>query len=195
MDNIKTEKPNSRTCALGIELGSTRVKAVLTDGKGRVVAKGSHTWGNRLEGGYWTYGLDEVETALQNAYAALAASYRETYGETLTEIGAVGISAMMHGYLAFDKDGNLLVPFRTWRNTTCGQASRELTEALGYPMPQRWSGTHYYQAVENAVTLESVAKMAFGTLLLSPNGEGVPSYLLDKHYLRKHGKNAYYGQK
>ncbi len=149
MNHNAKDTPDTQACALGIELGSTRVKAVLTDGKGRVVAKGSHTWENRFEGGYWTYGMEEVVSALQNAYAALADSYRETCGEPLTEVGAIGISAMMHGYLAFDKDGNLLVPFRTWRNTTCGQASEALTEALGYPMPRRWSGTHYYQAVLN----------------------------------------------
>ena len=138
-----------KTCALGIELGSTRVKAVLTDADGVVLVKGSYTWENRLEGGYWTYSMADVETALQTAYGELAAAFAETYGQSLTEVGAIGISAMMHGYLAFDRDGKLLVPFRTWRNTTCGQAAEELTDALGFRMPQRWSASHYYQAVLN----------------------------------------------
>jgi len=149
-ETLMNEKQISpKTCALGIELGSTRVKAVLTGADGGVVAKGSYTWENRFEGGYWTYSMADVETALRAAYGALAASYAETYGQPLTEVGAIGISAMMHGYLAFDCDGKLLVPFRTWRNTTCGQAAEELTEALGFRMPQRWSASHYYQAVLN----------------------------------------------
>jgi len=129
-------------CALGIELGSTRVKAVLTTPDGTVVAKGSYTWENRFENGYWTYHMDEVTTALAASYAALAASFAEAYRRPLTEVGAVGISAMMHGYLAFDQNGHLLVPFRTWRNVTCEEASRRLTEALGARIPQRWSAAH-----------------------------------------------------
>ena len=130
---------------LGIELGSTRIKSVLINENGTVIAQGSHEWENKLENGFWTYSLDDVWTGLQSSYASLV----ESYGEKITSLDGIGISAMMHGYLAFDKNDNLLVPFRTWRNTTTAQAAEELTSALNFNMPQRWSGSHFYQAVLN----------------------------------------------
>ena len=130
---------------LGIELGSTRIKSVLVNEKGEVVAQGAHDWENQLENGYWTYSLDMVWAGLQESYADLV----KNYGEKIENLDSIGISAMMHGYLAFDKNDNLLVPFRTWRNTTTAEAQEELTRELNFNMPQRWSGTHFYQAVLN----------------------------------------------
>ena len=109
-----------RNCTLGIEFGSTRIKAVLVDDACKPVAQGDFTWENRLENGVWTYPLDEVWRGVQAAYAALAADVQARYGQPLTTVGCIGISAMMHGYLPFDAAGNLLVPFRTWRNTMTG---------------------------------------------------------------------------
>ncbi|WP_322411288.1 xylulokinase [Microbacterium invictum] len=135
--------------ALGIELGSTRIKACLIDADdpGRVLATGSHAWENRFEDRIWTYALDDVWTGLRAAYADLVADAERRYGVAPETYGALGISAMMHGYLAFDADGELLVPFRTWRNTTTGQAAEALTEAFGVNIPLRWSVAHLYQAV------------------------------------------------
>jgi len=144
---------------LGIELGSTRIKAVLIDENAAVIASGSHEWENRLENGYWTYSLDDVWAGLQDAYANLC----KDLGAPIESLDSIGISAMMHGYLAFDKNDNLLVPFRTWRNTTTAQAASELTEALGFNMPQRWSGSHFYQAVLNGE--EHVKDVTFLTTL------------------------------
>ncbi|MGN0552570.1 MAG: xylulokinase [Oscillospiraceae bacterium] len=134
---------------LGIELGSTRIKAVLIDENYSPVASGSHEWENRLENGCWTYSLDDIHSGIRSCFASLAADVKEKHGTALTTVGAMGISAMMHGYMAFDKDDNLLVPFRTWRNTTTKQAADELTELLGFNIPQRWSISHLYQAVLN----------------------------------------------
>lgn len=132
---------------LGIELGSTRIKAVLVDPDGRPLASGSHDWENQLDAGVWTYSLDAVWAGLQDAYAKLVADAEATHGVRPTTFAAAGISAMMHGYLAFDAADELLVPFRTWRNTTTERASVELTELFGYPIPQRWSIAHLRQAV------------------------------------------------
>ena len=134
---------------LGIEFGSTRIKAVLIDAAGAVLASGSHTWENQLEGGYWTYALDDVWAGVRAAYADLAADFEAASGEPLTQVDGVGISGMMHGYLPFDADGAQLAPFRTWRNTTTGAASAELSAALDFAVPQRWSIAHLYQAVLN----------------------------------------------
>ena len=134
---------------LGIELGSTRIKAVLIDENAAVLAQGSYEWENVLTDGFWSYPLESVKEGIQSAYAALAAAYRKQYGEALTELSAIGISAMMHGYLAFDKDDRLLVPFRTWRNTNAAAAAAELSEALSFHIPTRWSISHLYQAVLN----------------------------------------------
>ena len=148
---------------LGIELGSTRIKAVLVAEDGTPLASGDHGWENRLENGIWTYTLEDVWTGLQDAYAKMAADVKEKYDLTLTTIGAMGFSAMMHGYMAFDKDGKLLVPFRTWRNTMTQQASEELTELLQFNIPQRWSIAHLYQAILNGE--EHVKDIAFLTTL------------------------------
>lgn len=137
------------TALLGIELGSTRIKSVLTAPDGTPLAFGSYTWENRLEHGIWTYALDEVWVGLQSCYTALAEDAVQKYGVTLRRVAAIGISAMMHGYLAFDAQGRLLVPFRTWRNTITLPASEELTRALNFHIPQRWSAAHFYQAILN----------------------------------------------
>jgi sugar (pentulose or hexulose) kinase len=133
---------------LGIELGSTRIKACLVeaDDPTAVLATGSHEWENQLVDGVWTYGLDDVWSGLQAAYADLA----RQLGEVPTELAAIGVSAMMHGYLAFDGAGELLVPFRSWRNTSTGEAAAELTGAFGVNIPLRWSIAHLHQAVRNA---------------------------------------------
>lgn len=133
--------------ALGIEFGSTRVKAVLIDENCKPVASGAHDWENKLENGYWTYSLEDVKLAIHSCFKALKNDVREKYGCEFKTTGAIGISAMMHGYLAFDKNGKLLTPFRTWRNTTTAVAAEELTEKLGFNIPQRWTCSHIYQAV------------------------------------------------
>ena len=135
--------------ALGIEFGSTRIKAVLVDGERTPVASGAYEWENRYENGYWTYSEEEITKGLQACYAALAADVLERYGIELTTIGAIGVSAMMHGYLAFGREGNLLVPFRTWRNNTAAPAAGRLSKAFRFHVPARWSVAHFYQAVLN----------------------------------------------
>ena len=132
---------------LGIELGSTRIKAVLCDENGKVVASGIYEWENILVDGLWSYPLDQALEGLAESYAALAADYKSKFGEDLTELDALGISAMMHGYLAFDKDENLLAPFRTWRNTNTADASATLSEMLNFHIPMRWSVSQYYKSV------------------------------------------------
>ena len=144
---------------LGIELGSTRIKSVLIDENATVLAQGSHEWENKLENGFWTYSLDDVWAGLQDSYDALC----QNLGERPTALDGIGISAMMHGYLAFDENDELLVPFRTWRNTTTAEAADILTRELGFNMPQRWSASHFYQAVLNKE--EHVSKVAFLTTL------------------------------
>lgn len=134
---------------LGIEFGSTRIKAVLIDENHHSIASGDHEWENRLENGIWTYSLDDIWQGLRDSYQKLAFNVEESYGVTLKKIGAIGFSAMMHGYMAFDKNGELLVPFRTWRNGITGEASEALTEAFQYNIPQRWSIAHLYQAILN----------------------------------------------
>ena len=138
-----------KNTALGIEFGSTRIKAVLVDEENKVLAQGDHEWENHLDNGIWTYPLDEVWAGLQDCYAKLKADVKEKYGVTLTRVGAIGFSAMMHGYLAFNDKDELLVPFRTWRNTITGDAAKELSEALSFNIPQRWSIAHYYQCILN----------------------------------------------
>ncbi len=149
--------------ALGIEFGSTRIKAVLVDGTCSPIASGSHEWENRLEGGIWTYSMDDVWRGLSDCYADLKRDVQAKYGAALTRIGAIGVSAMMHGYLAFDAADKLLVPFRTWRNTITGQAAEALTALLGFNIPQRWSAAHLYQAILNGEP--HVKDIAFVTTL------------------------------
>lgn len=133
--------------SLGIEFGSTRIKGVLIDGQGTPVATGAWEWENRLEDGYWTYALKEIWEGLQGCFRNLAEDYHRVTGQTLTRVGALGVSGMMHGYLAFNDEGRLLVPFRTWRNTTTGEAAARLTRLFGFNIPQRWSIAHLYQAI------------------------------------------------
>jgi sugar (pentulose or hexulose) kinase len=135
--------------ALGIEFGSTRIKAVLIGEDHAPIASGSHEWENRYEHGVWTYSLENVWAGLQDAYRKLSQEVTEKYQTPLKTIGAIGFSAMMHGYLVFDQDGKLLVPFRTWRNTITGQAAEKLTGLFQFNIPQRWSIAHLYQAILN----------------------------------------------
>ncbi len=134
---------------LGIELGSTRIKGVLLDENNKPIASGSFDWENRLVNGVWTYSLDEVTTGIRQCYAGIKRDVREKFGETLKTVGAIGISGMMHGYLVFDKELNLLTDFRTWRNTITGEAAEKLSSLLDFNMPQRWSISHLYQAILN----------------------------------------------
>jgi sugar (pentulose or hexulose) kinase len=153
----------SGDAVLGIELGSTRIKAVLIGPNHEPVASGSHDWENRWENNMWTYRLEDVWTGLQSAYAKLAADVMEKYETPLTRVKAMGFSGMMHGYLPFDKDGNQLVEFRTYRNTITEQAAAQLTERFGFNIPQRWSIAHIYQAILNGE--EHVNDIAFLTTL------------------------------
>ncbi|OXT17816.1 ATPase [Bacillus sp. OG2] len=137
------------TTSLGIELGSTRIKAVLIDGSFETIASGSYEWENCLEDGYWTYNLVDIITGLQAAYSEMKLDVERNYGLTIRKIGSIGFSAMMHGYMAFDKTGELLVPFRTWRNSTTGAAAKELTDIFQFNIPERWSIAHLYQAILN----------------------------------------------
>jgi sugar (pentulose or hexulose) kinase len=135
--------------ALGIEFGSTRIKAVLIDDDHTPIASGSYEWENRYQNGIWTYSLEDMWTGLQESYRKLSNEVFENYNTPLKTIGAIGFSGMMHGYMAFDKYGNQLVPFRTWRNTITGQAAKELTALFQFNIPQRWSIAHLYQAILN----------------------------------------------
>jgi sugar (pentulose or hexulose) kinase len=135
--------------ALGIEFGSTRIKAVLIGADHRPIASGSHAWENRYENGIWTYSLDDIWAGLQDSYRKLCDEVVVKYNTQLNSVGAIGFSAMMHGYMPFDQAGNLLVPFRTWRNTITGEAAEQLTELFQYNIPQRWSIAHLYQAILN----------------------------------------------
>ena len=134
---------------LGVEFGSTRIKAVLIGENHMPIASGSHEWENRYENGVWTYSLEDIWTGLQESYRKLSDEVSEKYNIPLRTIGAIGFSAMMHGYMAFDKEGNQLVPFRTWRNTMTGQAQNELIDLFQFNIPQRWSIAHLYQAILN----------------------------------------------
>ena len=150
-------------CTLGMEFGSTRIKAVLVGPDHAPLAQGDFTWENKLENGLWTYDDPAIWAGMQAAYAALAADVRARYGRALTTVGCIGVSAMMHGYLAFDEAGKLLVPFRTWRNTNTGRAADALTAAFGFNIPQRWSVAHLYQAMLNGE--EHLPNLRFFTTL------------------------------
>lgn len=145
-EQILQDIEGART-TLGIEYGSTRIKAVLDDSDDNPIAIGTFDWENTFDGTYWTYAQGELTSGIQAAYASLKADVERRYGVTLRSLGAMGVSAMMHGYLPFDKDGRLLVPFRTWRNTTTTVAARELSELFAFHIPERWSVSHIYQAV------------------------------------------------
>ncbi len=148
---------------LGIELGSTRIKAVLIDEKHLPVASGDFEWENQLVNGIWTYSMDAVRTGIQTCFAALKDDVKAKFGTDLTTVGAIGVSAMMHGYLPFDGDGKQLAEFRTWRNTITGEAAEKLTALFGFNIPQRWSIAHLYQAILNGE--EHVKDIAFLTTL------------------------------
>ncbi len=149
MQAIKKAIQENRT-ALGIEFGSTRIKGVLVENETYTpIASGAHDWENRLENGVWTYSLEDIWTGIQDCYQDLVKDVKEKYDIELDSFGALGISGMMHGYIALDKDENLLVPFRTWRNNITGKASDELTKLFQYNIPQRWSIAHLYQAILN----------------------------------------------
>ncbi len=160
--DAKSAIESGRT-ALGIEFGSTRIKAVLIDENHEVLAIGNYDWENQLVNNIWTYSLDAIWKGLQDCYQDLAKSVQEQYGTQIKTLGSLGFSAMMHGYMAFDKDGELLVPFRTWRNTITQEASEKLTELFQYHIPQRWSIAHLYQAILNGE--EHVGSVAFFTTL------------------------------
>lgn len=149
--------------ALGIEFGSTRIKAVLIDENHETLAIGNYDWENQLVNNIWTYSLEAIWKGLQDCYQDLVKSVQEKYGIPIKTLGSLGFSAMMHGYMAFDKDGELLVPFRTWRNTITQEASEKLTKLFDYHIPQRWSIAHLYQAILNGE--EHVGKVDFFTTL------------------------------
>lgn len=157
-DSVK-ERINQGRTVLGIEFGSTRIKAVLIGEQNNPIAQGSYDWENRYEDGIWTYHLEDIWTGLQSCYQQLEKEVEARYGTELRRIGAIGFSAMMHGYMAFDRNGELLVPFRTWRNTITAQAAEELTELFQYHIPQRWSIAHLYQAILNQE--EHVRKISY----------------------------------
>ena len=148
MSNAK-ELIESGKAVLGIEFGSTRIKGVLIDEQHNPIASGDHGWENRLENGVWTYSLEDIWGGLQDCYSNLRKDVAEKYGVEIKKLAAIGFSGMMHGYMPFNAAGELLVPFRTWRNTITGQAAKELTELLNFNMPQRWSISHLYQAILN----------------------------------------------
>ena len=137
------------TESLGIEFGSTRIKAVLIDKDFNPIASGSYTWENKFENGIWTYAMDDVWQGLQTAYKNLNVDCENKFGAKITKLASLGFSAMMHGYLPLDKDGNQLCEFRTWRNTITGESAKALTELFGFNIPQRWSVAHLYQAILN----------------------------------------------
>jgi Sugar (pentulose and hexulose) kinases len=134
---------------IGIELGSTRIKTVLIGADNAPIASGAHDWENSYINNIWTYSLEDIWKGVQSSYQDMVKNVREEFGVGITTTGAIGISGMMHGYMVFDKEGKLLTPFRTWRNTITGQASEALTKEFGYPIPQRWSIAHLYQAILN----------------------------------------------
>ena len=162
MSDVKNTIANGKA-VLGIEFGSTRIKAVLVDENNMPIASGDHDWENRLENGVWTYTLEDIWTGLQDCYQKMTEDVKEKYGVAVEKLAAIGFSAMMHGYRAVDKEGNLLVPFRTWRNTITQEASEALTKVFNFHVPQRWSIAHLYQAILNGE--EHVPQVDFFTTL------------------------------
>ena len=154
---------NQKDTVIGIELGSTRIKAVLLGRNHHILASSSFTWENSYVNGIWTYSLDEVKNGLQACFADLKKDVNEKFGIKLTTTGAVGVSAMMHGYLPFDKDDNQICEFRTWRNTITGEAAEKLSSLFDFNIPQRWSIAHLYQAILNGE--EHLPKLSYITTL------------------------------
>ncbi|MCH5264425.1 MAG: FGGY-family carbohydrate kinase [Lachnospiraceae bacterium] len=153
----------SGKAVLGIEFGSTRIKAVLIDEQSNPIASGSHEWENQLVDNIWTYSEEAIWAGLQDSYQKMTEDVKNQYGAEVKNLAAIGFSAMMHGYMAFDAEGNLQVPFRTWRNAITGEASEKLTELFRYNIPQRWSIAHLYQAILNGE--EHVKDISFQTTL------------------------------
>lgn len=149
--------------ALGIELGSTRIKAVLIDLKGNVLAVGIHDWENSFINNIWTYSLEEIHKGLRSCYSSLRENVEKEYGVTIQTIGSIGVSAMMHGYMALDKEENQIAPFQTWRNTNTQEAADELTELFQFNIPLRWSIAHLYQRILDQE--EHVRKLDYVTTL------------------------------
>ena len=160
--NTKSTIENGKAI-LGIEFGSTRIKAVLIDEENKPIAQGSHTWENQLENGLWTYSIDAIWNGVQDCYSDLRANVKKEYGIEIENLAAIGVSAMMHGYMAFNDKEEILVPFRTWRNTNTGKAAAELSELFVYNIPLRWSISHLYQAILNKE--EHVKDITFLTTL------------------------------
>ena len=152
----------SGCCSLGIELGSTRIKAILIASDKTVIAGGAHDWENRNENGIWTYTISDIKEGLAHCYQTLKSDVKDKYGIKLTNLKALGISAMMHGYMAFDKEFNLLTSFRTWRNTITAKEAEELTSLFNYPIPQRWSISHFLRELKkfNTSLLTSLVLMS-----------------------------------
>lgn len=149
MDERVKQEIISGKAVLGIEFGSTRIKAVLIDSSNNPIASGAFDWENSLKDGIWTYSLDLIHQGLSSAYGAMKADVLSKFGVKLTKLKALGVSAMMHGYMAFSKEGKILVPFRTWRNCITAQASKDLSNLFSFPIPERWSIAHLYQAILN----------------------------------------------
>ncbi len=162
INEVKSAIINGKT-VLGIELGSTRIKAVLIGEDNTPIASGSHDWENSYINNIWTYSLEDVWKGVQDSYQKLTKEIEQQYGVAVQTIGAIGFSGMMHGYMVFDQEDQLLVPFRTWRNNITGQASEALTERFHYHIPQRWSIAHLYQAVLNQE--EHITEISFLTTL------------------------------
>ncbi|MGN8645993.1 xylulokinase [Gracilibacillus sp. HCP3S3_G5_1] len=162
MNDVKKQIKSGKT-VLGIELGSTRIKSVLVGEDHKVIASGSHDWENSYVDNIWTYSIEEVWKGIQDSYQRMKEDVQQQYDVSINKVGAIGFSAMMHGYMVFDKDGQLLVPFRTWRNNITEQASAELTKLFNYNIPQRWSIAHLYQAILNQE--DHIDKIHFQTTL------------------------------
>lgn len=156
-------KIESGSTFLGIELGSTRIKAVLIDDDFNCIADGSYEWENKYENGCWTYSLEDIHKGIKGCFASLSQNVTERYGTELTYVKAMGVSGMMHGYLAFDKDDNLLTPFRTWRNTITEEAADELCEMFEFNIPQRWTVAHLYRDILDGK--EYIGKISYVTTL------------------------------
>lgn len=153
---------NGRT-ALGIELGSTRIKGVLVDLSGEVLAVGIYDWENSYINNIWTYSIEEIHAGLRGCYRSLCEEVKKKYGLAINKIGSIGVSAMMHGYMALDQDGNQIAPFQTWRNTNTQEAADELTELFRFNIPLRWSVAHLYQRILNQE--EHVNRLAYVSTL------------------------------
>ena len=163
MNEAVKEAIRTGKTALGIEFGSTRIKAVLVDESHAPIAMGTYDWENRLENNIWTYSLEDIWKGLQGCYKSLTDDVEAKYGEKLTTLGSLGFSGMMHGYMPFNAAGELLVPFRTWRNTQTSEACKKLIPVFNFNIPQRWSIAHLYQAILSGE--DHVKDIAFFTTL------------------------------